>query len=102
MFHKKIYSKYELLLCIISVFVDLTTAFDDQIETCQSNMFSNNDREHSSNNAVFDDSNASIYNSHGAIKEEIPLFDWEELLSDIKPIIRDCYREKILPFCGGR
>ena len=84
------------------MFMDLMTAFDDQIETCQSNIFSKNDREHRSNNAVFEGNNAILHHSHVAIKEEIPLFDWRVLLSDIKEVVKDCHREKIRPFCGGR
>ena len=74
----------------------------DQIETCHSMKFPERNMAYNMHGTMVETNEFTNDGKYDAIKEEVRLFDWDELLRDINPIIQKCHRGEARSFCGRR
>ena len=72
----------------------------NQIETCYSTKFPKSNMAYNTLGALFETNDLKNDGKYDAIKEEVRLFDWDELLRDVKPIIQKCRQGEARSFCG--
>ena len=101
------------MIVILRLFVSLFTlmswlliepalAYSDRIETCSASLFLKGDTGHLSyhGNSFFDERDLINSKIHDGVKEEVLLFDWDELLRDISPVLEKCISIGGKPFCN--
>ena len=90
-----------LFICTKFVFVE-PNMFANQIESCNSVKMSEGVMAPQMQGLQFETNNLYNDNNYDVIKEEVLLFDWDELLRDIHPIIQKCHRGEERSLCGRR
>ena len=100
-YKSKILSNVLGLILALHVMQNLDV-YANQIENCHSNMFLDISKSRYRNNDFYDTSESIIDVNINAIKEEVKLFDWEELLRDITPILQECEADGVGHSCTNR
>ena len=101
MIHKKrLCSKLLALIIVMHLFRKCNVSAT-QIETCHSNMFLDITNGHYTHHPLYGTSELNIDGNNNGIKEEVQLFDWEELLRDITPVLQECQTDGVDPYCSN-
>ena len=88
---------------IIFLFIKLSLTHSEQIEICPANLFLKGDTGHLTyhGDSFFDAKDMSDSKVVDGVKEEVLLFDWDELLRDISPTLEKCNEVGGNPFCNS-
>ena len=100
-----VFSDLTFCLCVLFIFYPPHIVCINQIETCQSINFANGDmldNNRYGGRLIKNDNKKSADQEHQVVNEQIQLFDWEELLTDINPTIQQCHQGRYRGFCNER
>ena len=90
-----------LQLTIVMHLLGKLNVFATQIETCHSNMFLDITNGQYTHHPFYETTEFNIAGHDNGINEEVQLFDWEELLRDITPVLHNCQIDGVETYCSN-
>ena len=100
--HKSVTSsEFLTFICLTYICTNLSVGAN-QIETCHANLFLESKTGDYTHNMLYGTDELNLDVNLNAVKEEVQLFDWDELLHDITPVLKECQKGKVRPFCENK